>query len=839
VAAKGQYGNMSVVIGLSPTEKKVMDEDPSHYYGEIPEDPKIDIEKHTNGEDADTPTGPVIVVGDPVNWMYYVSNPGNVPLSGIVVTDDNGTSGDTSDDFNPTPVMSGGYNVGDTNTDGLLDPGEIWQYSAKGVAAKGQYGNMSVVIGLSPTEKKVMDEDPSHYYAKCSCDPPPIADFTADVTHGIGTLCVQFKNLSQYSNTFLWEFGDGTTSKEKDPHHCFRNPPLKYYTIKLTAYCDTDMSIYDSIKKVKFITVVRPAEVNFSAYPIIGEPGFEVQFMNLSGGLANKWLWDFGDGITLELQHSIMSKVHPTHIYAEEGEYTVSLHGSGQGGVDEVTMPNLIYVDEDYVGLTLLESSASVEGSGLDNAIDHDVSSSNAIAYMLNSEAYGTFEFSDQGVKFLYKVRILANSIFGTLYKNHLLKDFEILVSMDGENYTSAFIGTLATQAEWDVFEFAPVAAKYVKLKLLNARGAGSPYVALNEFQTFAYGSARAQIIHNAADPAAEMVDVYLNGNLLLDDFAFRAATPFVYVPAGVELAIGIAPNTSTSSGDVIATFTPTLMADEKYVVIANGVLNPSAFAANPDEKSTGFTLFVKAGAREMAETSGNVEFAVLHGSTDAPTVDVYARDVAQLVDDAAYGDITDYLSVPAADYVLDITDASGTTTVVSYLAPLSGLADGAAFVFASGFFDPSANGDGPGFGVFAALANGDVLELPVSGGSKALAGLTSDDNYINGDQMSVVEVPTNFALDQNYPNPFNPVTTIQYQLPDAADVVISIYNIRGQLITTLVNSRIEAGYHQSIWNGTNSVGNIVSGGTYIVNIRATNDKSESFNISRKMVFLK
>ena len=80
---------------------------------------------------------------------------------------------------------------------------------------------------------------------------------------------------------------------------------------------------------------------------------------------------------------------------------------------------------------------------------------------------------------------------------------------------------------------------------------------------------ARLQVIHNAADPAASQVDIYLNGSILLDDFAFRAATPFVDVPAEVQLSIGVAPASSTGPQDIIATFTPTLDAGKTYVAVA------------------------------------------------------------------------------------------------------------------------------------------------------------------------------------------------------------------------------------------------------------------------------
>ena len=92
----------------------------------------------------------------------------NVPLGSVVVTDDNGTPGDTSDDFNPTFVD------GDTDGDGLLDTDETWEYEATGTAAAGQYRNVSDVVGNPvqddgtdiPGLANVTDSDPSHYFGQ-------------------------------------------------------------------------------------------------------------------------------------------------------------------------------------------------------------------------------------------------------------------------------------------------------------------------------------------------------------------------------------------------------------------------------------------------------------------------------------------------------------------------------------------------------------------------------------------------------------------------------------------------------------------------------------------------
>ncbi len=217
-------------------------------------------------------------------------------------------------------------------------------------------------------------------------------------------------------------------------------------------------------------------------------------------------------------------------------------------------------------------------------------------------------------------------------------------------------------------------------------------------------------------------------------------------------------------------------------------MLDPFAFAANPDGRDIGFDLFVKEGAREMAADTAMVDFFALHGSTDAPTVDIYARDVAKLVDDAAYGDMTGYLSVPPDNYLLDITPWDDDTTIVAtFEADLSGLAGGAAAVFASGFFDPAANGDGPAFGLFAALPNGTVVEFPA---------VTDDTLTVNRDKRAGVR------LDQNYPNPFNPSTRISYYLPEEAHVTLKVYDVQGRVVASLVDGVRPAGLNEAVLNG-------------------------------------
>ena len=181
--------------------------------------------------------------------------------------------------------------------------------------------------------------------------------------------------------------------------------------------------------------------------------------------------------------------------------------------------------------------------------------------------------------------------------------------------------------------------------------------------------TARVQVIHNSADAAAAEVDVYINSDLALDDFAFRTATPFLDLPAGVEINIGIAPGNSTSVGDVLLTVPVTLTENEKYIVVADGIVSPTGYNPAPP-----LSLQVYPMAREMAMDPTQVDVLVHHGSTDAPTVDVVETGVGAgtVVDNISYTEFQGYLELPTADYILDITDETGAVTVARYQAPLA-----------------------------------------------------------------------------------------------------------------------------------------------------------------------
>ena len=95
-------------------------------------------------------------------------------------------------------------------------------------------------------------------------------------------------------------------------------------------------------------------------------------------------------------------------------------------------------------------------------------------------------------------------------------------------------------------------------------------------------------------------------------------------------------------------------------------------------------------------------------------------------------------------------------------------------------------------------------------------------------------DVPTVYQLDQNYPNPFNPSTTIKFTVPVAGKVTLTVYNVVGQKIATLINGNVTAGSHTRVWNGKDSAGNQVASGVYFYKLTA-----EKFSATEKMILMK
>ena len=147
--ALGQYSNVATATASSLTGP-VSDTDPSHYFGAALEPgPAVDIEKSTNGQDADLAPGPALVVGTTVTWTYVVTNTGDEALTDVAVTD-------TEESPEPDPMP-----VGCPQT--TLAVGESMTCTFNGgTATLGQYSNVGDVTATAASGP-VGDSDTSHY----------------------------------------------------------------------------------------------------------------------------------------------------------------------------------------------------------------------------------------------------------------------------------------------------------------------------------------------------------------------------------------------------------------------------------------------------------------------------------------------------------------------------------------------------------------------------------------------------------------------------------------------------------------------------------------------------
>ncbi len=289
--------------------------------------------------------------------------------------------------------------------------------------------------------------------------------------------------------------------------------------------------------------------------------------------------------------------------------------------------------------------------------------------------------------------------------------------------------------------------------------------------------STRLQAIHNCADAATTPVDVWFKSAttgtaaiLLIDNFTFRTASPFIDVPTGQTVTLSIAPPTSTSVAAAIANFTYNLVSTSKYQLIASGILSATGYT--PGASTTPFTLIANASVRERALTATNTDVLIFHGATDAPAVNVLAQGAGTIAPNMAYGTYNSagYLQLAsntsAGNYTLFVTNVANTATVASYLAPLNtlNLAGSAITVLASGFLTPSNNSTGPAFGLWAALpTGGNLVQLP----SLTITSI--------GEQTKLNN------LVSLYPNPFNNQLSIKNT--SVSDLNINVLDITGKTI--------------------------------------------------------
>ena len=245
---------------------------------------------------------------------------------------------------------------------------------------------------------------------------------------------------------------------------------------------------------------------------------------------------------------------------------------------------------------------------------------------------------------------------------------------------------------------------------------------------------------------------------------------------AGVPFVISVAPPTSTDTTTAIAQVTYTLQADSSYILVANGIVSPTGYSP-----ATPFNIDVFGSAREVSANATTTDVLVIHGSTDAPAVDVNEILVpaGTIIDSLSYGQFTNYLGLQTLDYQLEVLTADTRASVAKYTAPLNTLNLGgeAITIVASGFLNPSVNSNGSPFGLWVATAAGGNL-IPLS--------------IIT----SVNERNTEFANEITiYPNPSRGLINLEINDLNSTPDQINLFDLSGRFIQELPvsNSTMES----------------------------------------------
>ncbi len=417
LATEGQYKNVGEACGMYE-KTKVCDDDPSHYFGSEKPMPSIDIEKATNGEDADAAPGPLVLEGSTVTWTYVVTNTGNVPLYNVVVTDDK---------------------EGEICTFEMLAVGESQECQATGEAIVGQYENMATAIGWYQ-EEKVWDRDLSHYVGEKFTETDP-DDFA---------VCISFK--------------------DKDGNY------VGDVMSTLSIPGEKDWKVLSSWDEI-LAGGMWPCNAHFRrlAYNVGGT--YKFTFKAPDG-------WKF---------------ISPDHweIQVPEGEHYYNVSGNifylerTTTTSSTITLPDnpVIPPDAEANSLIYIKGSPTARGEGWDNLVDGDTEGwdGTTTAQMQDtSPAYAIFRFADGNAYQFTHVKLQTdNGDEDDRWSNRQVSKIDIQVSNSGlQESDFVSVGVLKVNSgEMKTYKLSQmVKAKYVKLVLLQPNWTPGGWAQLVEF---------------------------------------------------------------------------------------------------------------------------------------------------------------------------------------------------------------------------------------------------------------------------------------------------------------------------------------------------------------------
>ena len=216
---------------------------------------------------------------------------------------------------------------------------------------------------------------------------------------------------------------------------------------------------------------------------------------------------------------------------------------------------------------------------------------------------------------------------------------------------------------------------------------------------------AQIQIIQNVPEKALSSLDFYFNGNLSVDNLQFRTSTGFINVASGRKFELAAAMNNSSTVADSLIRLETELVHGETYTYVLSGLQDQSIIPFKP-------LTFSEITTKKVASTGYNCDIVWVHGATDVDQVSVLETSQLgeSIFSQSSFGQVSDYRTIPAANYQIKVQTDLEETVILSYSVPLSQLGGSAQTWVLSGISDTNTRDSSNRIGVFVATPSGGPL---------------------------------------------------------------------------------------------------------------------------------
>ncbi|MDZ7304357.1 MAG: phytase [candidate division KSB1 bacterium] len=662
----------------------------------------------------------------------------------------------------------------------------------------------------------------------------PLPDFVANTTTGNVPITIQFSDRSTGEPTsWLWDFGDGSTSTLQHPSH--RYTTAGNHTVTLTI--QTPQGTFTKTKP-NYISLYNITP-EFSANLTSGCIPLTVIFTDLSTGPVRTWFWEFGDG-------TISTARHPFHVYATPGIYTVKLTISSTQCTTSKT--KTAYIAVGAIPGAMFTATPTTGGVPLTVNFT-DQSSGNPTSWwwdfgdgMTSTLQNPTHQYTKPGT---YTVSLtVANACaYQSTTKARYITVIDAVTAEFTENNTSGcaplhvqFTDQSSGPVKSWLWDFGDGVTSTVKNPSHTYMTAGVYTVTLT--------------VANAAGSRSTKTKTNLISLGVIPTVKFAASPTVGNAPLTVAFT-DESTGTSNSSRWLWEFGDGTTSSEQNpsHLYTTPGTYTVTLTVSNPcgavKTNKTGYITVVgctpanvayKKVIRASSSSGAYAPDKAIDGNTSTNWRSTKKPGTAQWleIDLGAIYQIDNAViqwepKYRALDFQFQHWD--GATWQTSY-SVTNNAQETSTFSFASIRSQRlrvlmTRAADTKYYSIMEVIINGC-----------AATNLPKSQHADTPEPPSVI--PGTFALDQNYPNPFNPNTTISFALPEAGKVTLSIYSVTGQLVRTLVDREMPAGWQTVRWNGRDEAGKTVAAGMYLYQIVVKVDNGEAaFIHTKRMTLLK